>query len=128
MAAEYMAECTAGYVAECAALVPTFHSYFFFKDNDGQNSLATALCAILHQPFRIQPQLLRHAVLSWEKIRDKVQQEVNELWRILMAATSDPSSSCIICVFNALDKCQINDQRQLIQKLEHFYTQAGLPT
>jgi len=32
--------------------------YFFFKDNDEQNSLATALCALLHQLFQHQPHLL----------------------------------------------------------------------
>ncbi|OJJ42569.1 hypothetical protein ASPZODRAFT_104980, partial [Penicilliopsis zonata CBS 506.65] len=32
--------------------------YFFFKDNDEQNNLATALCAILHQLFAQQPDLL----------------------------------------------------------------------
>jgi hypothetical protein len=62
---------------------------------------------------------------SWEKNWDKVQQEVDELWYIFMVATSDPSSSCTICVFDALDECRSNDQRQLIQKLEHFYTHAG---
>jgi ankyrin repeat protein len=99
--------------------------YFFFKDNDEQNSLATALCAILHQLFGIQPQLLQHALPSWEKNQDKIQQEVDELWRIFMVATSDLSSSGTICVFDALDECQSNDQRQLIQKLKHFYTQVG---
>ena len=46
--------------------------YFFFKDNNEQNSLATALCAILHQLFGVQPQLLRHALPSWERNRDKI--------------------------------------------------------
>jgi hypothetical protein len=99
--------------------------YFFFKDNDEQNSLATALCAILHQLFGMQPQLLRHALPSWEKNQDRIQQEVDELWRILMATTSDLSSSWTICVFDALDECRNNDQKRLIQKLENFYTQAG---
>jgi len=96
--------------------------YFFFKDNDEQNNLATALCAILHQFFGMQPQLLWHALPSWGKSQDKIWQEVDELWRILMAATSDPSSSCTICIFDALDVCQSHDQRQLIQKLKDFLT------
>jgi hypothetical protein len=47
-----------------------------------------------------------------------------------MAATSDPSSPCTICVFDALDECQSDDddQRRLVQKFDHFYTQAGLST
>jgi hypothetical protein len=88
--------------------------------NNEQNNLATALWAILHQLLGIQPQLLQHALLSWEKNHTKIQQEVDELWRILIAATSDPASSCTICIFNTLDKCRSNDQKQLIQKLKIF--------
>lgn len=45
------------------ASVPTVSIYyFFFKDNEEQNSLATALCAILHQLFSLQPHLLQHAL------------------------------------------------------------------
>jgi hypothetical protein len=79
--------------------------YFFFKDNDEQNNITTALCAILYQLFGIQPQLLWHALLSWEKNQNKIQQEGDELWRILMAETSNPSSSYTICVFDTLDEC-----------------------
>ena len=35
--------------------------YFFFKDNEEQDSLVTALCAILHQLFDTQPRLLQYA-------------------------------------------------------------------
>ncbi|KAF7585248.1 hypothetical protein BBP40_011595, partial [Aspergillus hancockii] len=101
--------------------------YFFFKDNDEQNSLATALCAILHQLFSQQPSLLQHAVPSWEKNGNKLQQETGELWRILLAVTSDPTSPNTICVLDALDECRPVDQNQLIQRLKDFYNVASLP-
>jgi len=53
--------------------------YFFFKDNNDQNSLATALCALLHQLFGRRPPLLRHAIAIWEKNGEKMQDEVDEL-------------------------------------------------
>jgi ankyrin repeat protein len=102
--------------------------YFFFKDNDEQNNLATALCAILHQLFGQQPKLLRHALPSWELNGDKLQREAGELWRIFIAATSDPTSANTICVLDALDECHPNDQKQLIQRLEDFYCQTALST
>jgi hypothetical protein len=40
--------------------------YFFFKDNDEQNRLDKALCSVLHQLFSQRPQLLRHAMPSWD--------------------------------------------------------------
>jgi hypothetical protein len=94
--------------------------YFFFKDNGEQNNLATALCAILHQLFSQQPNLLRHALPSWEKNGNKLQQEAGELWRIFIAATSDPTSANTICVLDALDECHPDDQKQLIHRLEDF--------
>ncbi|KAF5857324.1 hypothetical protein ETB97_005973 [Aspergillus alliaceus] len=111
---------------ECSSTISI--CYFFFKDNDEQNSLAAALCAILHQLFSQQPSLLRHAVPSWEKNGDKLQQETGELWRILLAVTSDPASLNTICVLDALDECRPEDQNQLIQRLKDFHSQTSLPT
>ena len=94
--------------------------YFFFKDNGEQNNLATALCAILHQLFSQQPNLVRHALPSWERNGTKLQQEAGELWRIFIAATSDPASANTICVLDALDECHPDDQKRLIHRLEDF--------
>jgi hypothetical protein len=102
--------------------------YFFFKDNDEQNNLATALCAILHQLFSQQPKLLRHALPSWERNGNKLQREAGELWRIFIAATSDPASANIICVLDALDECHPDDQKQLIHRLEDVYHRTDLST
>lgn len=101
--------------------------YFFFKDNEEQDNLATALCAILHQLFSQQPNLLQHAIPSWEQNGDKLQHEVSELWRIfLSAASADPTSHKTICVLDALDECRMDDQEQLIQKLNDFYNHSGV--
>jgi hypothetical protein len=95
--------------------------YFFFKDNDEQNNLATALCAMLYQLFSLQPQLLRHALPFWERNKEKIQYEVGDMWRILMAATSDPAFRNTICVFDALDECRDQDQKLLIERLRDFH-------
>ncbi|KAJ5827865.1 hypothetical protein N7447_004628 [Penicillium robsamsonii] len=95
--------------------------YFFFKDNDEQNNFAAALCSVLHQLFSQQPHLLQHAIPAWEKNGEKLRQEVNELWRILIAATSADISCKTICIFDALDECRETDQRRLIDKLQAFH-------
>ncbi|KAE8165749.1 purine and uridine phosphorylase [Aspergillus tamarii] len=115
-----------GDIQACSSAVSI--CYFFFKDHDEQNNLATALCAILHQLFSQQPSLLQHAVPSWEKNGEKLQQELDELWRILLAATSDPTSSKTICVLDALDECRPEDQNRLIQRLKDFYNHTSVPT
>ncbi|KAJ5889949.1 hypothetical protein N7504_010759, partial [Penicillium tannophilum] len=100
--------------------------YFFFKDNDEQNTLARALCAVLHQLFSQRSDLLHHAIPSWEKNGDSLRQEVDELWRIFMTVTSTGPKT--ICIFDALDECREADQRWLIQKLKDFHNQPVIST
>lgn len=102
--------------------------YFFFKDNYEQNNLATALCSVLHQLFSQQSHLLQHAIPAWEKNGWTLRQEVDELWRILIAATSADISCKTICIFDALDECCETDQRRLIEKLQEFHRQPSSST
>lgn len=101
--------------------------YFFFKDNDEQNRLSIALCSILHQLFSQRPDLLHHALPSWSRNGDSLRQEVQELWQILLVASSAKESCKIICIFDALDECREVDQNRFIEKLESFYTQSSKP-
>ncbi|CAI6092202.1 unnamed protein product [Clonostachys chloroleuca] len=41
--------------------------YFFFKDNERQDNLATALCTFIHQLLDGQPVLVHHALPSWNR-------------------------------------------------------------
>jgi hypothetical protein len=95
--------------------------YFFFKDNDEQNHLASALCSVLHQLFSQRPQLLRHAIPSWEKSGEKLRQEVDELWRVFTSAVLADEFCKTICIFDALDECREIDQNRLIEKLQSFH-------
>jgi nucleoside phosphorylase/tetratricopeptide (TPR) repeat protein len=95
--------------------------YFFFKDNEDQHSLSTALCAVLYQLFGRSPHLLRHATNAFEKHGQKLQNEVDELWRIFLAAATDSSANAVICVLDALDECQGEDRRKLVRLLTDFY-------
>ncbi|KAJ5186449.1 hypothetical protein N7449_011213 [Penicillium cf. viridicatum] len=98
--------------------------FFFFKDNDNQNRLDIALCSVIHQLFSKRPRLLPYAIPSWEKNKEKLQQEADELWRIFTAATSADISHKTICIFDALDECCEKDQGRLIEKLQSFYHQT----
>ncbi|KAK1622056.1 ankyrin repeat-containing domain protein [Colletotrichum phormii] len=102
--------------------------YFFFKDNDDQNNLATALCALLHQLFNFQPFLIRHAIAAFEKNGEKLQTEVDELWRIFIATTTDDQAINVTCVLDALDECCIDDRRKIIQFLTNFHKRQTTST
>lgn len=96
--------------------------YFFFKDNDEQNNTAAAICALLHQLFRAHPCLFeRHAASALKECGQSLKKEFEELWRILISASSDPSAGDIVCILDALDECQQSDRDKLIAQLEQFY-------
>jgi hypothetical protein len=97
--------------------------HFFFKDNDEQDHVATALCALLHQLFSHQPRLIQYAIPAWEKAGDKVVNEVAELWRTFLAAARDDEAPDVTCVLDALDECRPSDRRWLIDMLAKFCTQ-----
>lgn len=69
----------------------------------------------------------RHALPPWQKNGVKIQHEVEELWRILVASISDPEFTNTVCIFDALDECRPSDQAYLIRKLETFYIQGHSP-
>ena len=99
--------------------------YFFFKDNEEQDNLATALCALLHQLFTKQSQLIRHAASAWEKNGNMITREIPELWRILLTAGMDPEAKDVTCVLDALDECRPSDRKILIAMLSNFYAQTS---
>jgi ankyrin repeat protein len=99
--------------------------YFFFKDNEEQDNVATALCALLHQLFTHQPQLIQHAAPAWERNGEKLPKEVLELWRILLSAAGDSEAYDVTCVLDALDECRPSHRYWLIDMLARFYTQIS---
>jgi ankyrin repeat protein len=102
-----------------------FVCYFFFKDNEQQDRLNIALCALLHQLFDQQPQLLKHAMPEWQKNGEKLREETERLWSILLNAAAGSDSCDIICVLDALDECQESDRRILVRKLSNFYKECS---
>jgi hypothetical protein len=99
--------------------------YFFFNYKGQQDRLNTALCALLHQLFSHQPQLVQYAIPAWEKIGDNVVMELSELWRILLAAASGHETHDVTFILDALDECRLSDRRWLIDMLARFSTRIS---
>ncbi|KAJ5433545.1 uncharacterized protein N7458_012701 [Penicillium daleae] len=100
--------------------------YFFFKDGDDGHMYATdALCAILHQLFThdLDNRLVEHALPSHRNYGKGLAQNFAELWRILVNCAGSLDAGEIVCVLDALDECNIDGRRQLIDKLKEFYCQ-----
>lgn len=101
--------------------------YFFFNDGDESRTLATnALSAILHQ-LLIQDStgaLIGAAVDSHKKFGVALRKNFSELWRLLNRCASLPEAGEVVCVLDALDECNENSARQLIDALRDYYSQS----
>ena len=106
--------------------VPNTICYFFFKRGvQEQDSLANALCAILHQLVTNQSQLRRYIVAAWEQVGERLITECSTLRRVLRQACQDTTARPIVCIFDALDECQRKDHEVFIQMLSEW--QRNLP-
>ena len=95
--------------------------YYFFKDTSPeQRSAARAISTSLHQLFVSHPQLIRYALPKYKERGAALSTTFPELWSIFIAAATDPAAGDIICVFDALDECNDQEQSRLIEYLEDF--------
>jgi len=98
--------------------------YFFFKDNQQQASINTALCAVLHQLFSHEPDLLRFALPLWKRDGGHLVQQSHTLWRLFLKAAGFAKRP-VVCVLDALDECVETDRRILIELLCNFHRAAS---
>lgn len=105
-------------------LRPTSVCYFFFKAGvPEQESLASALCAILHQLFTLQPFLLYHAVIEYKLAGPRICQEIPVLRRIFTNVVSDPRTLPAIFILDALDECRQQDRQYFFEWIRACSTQ-----
>ncbi|MCJ1378443.1 hypothetical protein MMC17_001542 [Xylographa soralifera] len=100
--------------------------YYFFKDTSPEQRSATrAVSTILHQLFAARPQLIRHALPSYREIGAALSQTFPKLWSIFSAAVTDPLAGDIICVLDALDECNEQEQQRLTQAIQQILSSAS---
>jgi hypothetical protein len=103
--------------------LPSTICFFFFKDdNEEQKNATFALSALLHQLFTAKSSLMKHAEKDFEAKGKKFTQELGTLWRIFMAATTDPDCGNIFCIIDGLDECEELTREDLIKSLASIYT------
>jgi hypothetical protein len=94
--------------------------YFFFKDTPEQMSLSNALCAWLHNLFSNNPLLVEYCE---EKILHggaQLTSSATGLWDVFQQAVGHSSVNQVICVLDALDECDPDQFRALVQLLRGF--------
>ena len=76
---------------------------------------------ILHQLLSAQPTLIHHALPAYREKGESLCTSFPQLWSIFTAAITDPSTKSIICILDALDECNEEEQSQLIKGLERLF-------
>lgn len=91
--------------------------YFFFNDQD-QNTVRQALCALLHQLFVLKPSLIKYAMPEYTINGEYLTRSTRSLWAILNKAIRDPRAGSIIMVLDVLDECAELEFRDLMRNVE----------
>ncbi|GES64091.1 sex-determining protein fem-1 [Aspergillus terreus] len=101
--------------------------YFFFKDEfEDQQSSTSAIASVLRQLFLAKPHLLPDSVLDRiDTDGERLTQSFDQLWSIFVSAAANPNAGEVVCIFDALDECQDNDQRpdrrRFIEAVKNLY-------
>ncbi|KAG6356935.1 hypothetical protein INS49_014810 [Diaporthe citri] len=102
---------------------PRLCGYFFFKDdNEEQRSAVFALRAVLHQIFSQDRKLLQHAFHDYESKGAAMVDDFDNLWAILLQVAVDPAAKDLILILDALDECEADSQRRLLQGLRRLFS------
>ncbi|KAF8532820.1 hypothetical protein BDD12DRAFT_677183, partial [Trichophaea hybrida] len=92
--------------------------FFFFKDDkERQKNASFALSALLHQLFTTKRSLIQHAMKEFEDKGEEFTKELNTLWCIFTAATTDPDCGDVICIIDGLDECEEPTRDELVERL-----------
>lgn len=97
--------------------------YFCFRDGSEKNQDGTnALCALLHQLFKQNRALLRHALPDFEHNKTKLSGLSETLWSIFFKAITDAEAGSIICIIDALDECGEKTRTSLLKHIGGFFS------
>ncbi|GAB1215645.1 hypothetical protein ATERTT37_004837 [Aspergillus terreus] len=104
--------------------------YFFFKDDfEDQKSSTSAIASVLRQLFLVKPHLLPDSVLDRiDTDGERLTQSFDQLWSIFVSVAANPDAGEVVCIFDALDECQDNDQHpdrsQFMEAVAKFYADS----
>jgi hypothetical protein len=104
--------------------------YIFFKGGfEKQRSSGIALCPILHQIFDQYPaSFLAQILEKFEDKGDMLLRSFGDLWDILISIATSCKDREIVCISDALDKCETPEWNQLISAISKFYWGASTRT
>ncbi|KAH7136903.1 putative ankyrin repeat-containing protein [Dactylonectria estremocensis] len=97
--------------------------YFFFKDDfDDQRSATSALGSILHQLLTQRETLFTDKIVRrFEAHKAHLANSLDELWEILVMVSQSDAAGELVCILDAFDECEDQEQLKFAQTLRKFY-------
>ncbi|SPQ26440.1 548b9f0d-7290-4e60-957b-ee2b088f12f2 [Thermothielavioides terrestris] len=101
----------------------TYVCAFFFKDNGkGQNAAPTALCRVLDELFREQPDLVDTISPRIDHLLpEEVRCNFDLLWNVLEEATRDCEPGSVTVILDGFDECEPDSATKLCAKLREYF-------
>ncbi|KAI8234217.1 Vegetative incompatibility protein HET-E-1 [Colletotrichum sp. SAR 10_86] len=99
--------------------------YFFFKaGEEGRHHAHQALCAILHNVFKVHAKAVESAMKEYSSNDAKnFTQNIEALWNSLCEASDSLPNKQIIIIIDALDECSEHSRNRLIDLLVSTFPQ-----
>ncbi|KAJ3959634.1 hypothetical protein N0V92_003725 [Colletotrichum tropicale] len=99
--------------------------YFFFKaGEEGRHHAHQALCAILHNVFKVHAKAIESAMKEYSSNDAKnFTQNIEALWDSLCEASDSLPNKQIIVIIDALDECSEHSRNRLIDLLVSTFPQ-----
>lgn len=94
--------------------------YFFFNDQS-QNRVDQALCALLHQLLSQRLILIKHAMDKFASDGEKLPDMTSSLWVILGNAIRDKEAGDVIFVVDVLDECSHSDLPDFMRNIRNLF-------
>ncbi|KAJ6789339.1 hypothetical protein PWT90_08994 [Aphanocladium album] len=103
---------------------------YFFCDSafDTRRTATSVIRTLLWQLVKQHPELLDYILPKYNERKRKLFESFDALWELFMAAATDNNTGQKYCIIDALDECDIDSQRILLQQLrETFHNTATAP-
>ncbi|KAL7960849.1 hypothetical protein V8C34DRAFT_312462 [Trichoderma compactum] len=94
--------------------------YFFFMDSiAGQDNATAAVSGLLHQLYRSQHGLIKHALNKLEGNLSHVR--FSTLWQILVDSINDDNAKDVLWVLDGVEECEAQSLRQFMRALSALF-------
>ncbi|KAJ4003133.1 hypothetical protein NW766_012451 [Fusarium irregulare] len=100
-------------------------AYFFFGHSPEQNSMTSALSAIIHQILYRLPELVSTCQEEIHAHGSALTSDFLPLWKVFKKLVDFPNERQIVCVLDGLDAC-VQPERKLFTKLLKDFLKYGL--